>query len=221
MGTTRLNILWVTGIHATTNPTKILIFIGRVEWRHLPMRRQRHPKLPARTADQLTEAELLAREFTSADPESLEYLSDDPPPDEEWEVEYTYDTKGREVKVRCVLCKYLNHYKGVVLRYDPSGTRRLVGHNCAFNCYGIEFDTELVEFNAAAERQSCVRRRRAVFAGIPRVTEAFRSLRERSAVRTHDSLRRTWRDQFSNSLAVDRRRSKPGRAADRGLRCSR
>jgi hypothetical protein len=160
------------------------------------MRRQKFTQPHARTAEELTEAELLTRQFTSADPESLEQLSDDPPPEEEWEVEYIYDMTGREVKVRCVFCKYLNHYSGAVLKYHQSGARRLVGNKCAFNRYGIEFDKQVIEFNAGAARQDWVRRRRHAFASIPKVTEEFRSLREHPAVLVHDSLLRAWRGQF-------------------------
>jgi hypothetical protein len=160
------------------------------------MRRQKPTQPSARNVDELTEADLLARQFTAADPESLEQLSDDPPPDEAWEVEYIYDMTGRDVKVRCVFCKYLNHYTGAVVKYGSSGTRRLVGNKCAFNRYGIEFDRQIVEFNVAAKRQDYVRRRRHAFASIPKVTEEFRSLQAHPAVRIHDSLLRAWRGEF-------------------------
>jgi len=146
----------------------------------------------------LTEPELLAIEFTSSDPESLENLSDDPPPEEEWEVEYTYDMTDREVKVRCVFCRYLNHYNGVVIRYRPSGARRLVGRDCALTRYGIEFERQLMEFDAAHEHQSYVRQRRALFARMAEISEEFRSLRDQPTVHIHDALWRTWRGYFAD-----------------------
>ena len=76
----------------------------------------------------LSENDLLKTEFTAADPENSSGLSWDDPPDEEPEIEFSYDMSGRGLKVKCVYCKYPNHFKGIVTRYS-SGERRLVGRD--------------------------------------------------------------------------------------------
>jgi hypothetical protein len=161
------------------------------------MRRPKLIKSKGRTSAELSEAELLKRQYTCDDPESLDNLSDDPPPDEEPEVEYIYNMTQRGIKVACVFCGCPNHYIGAVVKYAPSGMRRTVGHTCAYEHYGVEIDTQIVEFNAGAERQSYVRRRRHAFACIPKVAEEFLRLRQHPAVQIHDSLLRTWRYHFA------------------------
>jgi hypothetical protein len=96
----------------------------------------------------------------------------------------------------CVFCGYPNHYIGAVVKYTPSNARRMVGNVCAFEHYGIEFDSQIIEFNAAAERQSLVRRRRHAFDSIRTITEEFDRLRQHPAVQVHDSLLKTWRHDF-------------------------
>jgi hypothetical protein len=161
------------------------------------MRRPKLTQPKGRAFDQLSEAELLKKKYTCDDPESLENLSNDPPPDEKPEVEYIYDMTQRGIKVACVFCGYPNHYIGAVVKYAPSGGRRTVGHTCAYEHYGVQIDTQIVEFNAGAERQSYIRRRHHAFACIPKVTEELLRLRQHSAVQIHDSLLRTWRYHFA------------------------
>ncbi|WP_262265467.1 hypothetical protein [Microvirga yunnanensis] len=142
-----------------------------------------------------SEDALLDFEFTASDPESLEGISHDPPPDEDPEIEFRYDMSGRGAKVRCVYCKYQNHYRGIVVRY-PSGGRRLVGRDCALNHHGVEFEQHLNDFDAAIERQGYARRRRAFMAACAQIFREFQELKADPAVETHDRLMRQWRDGF-------------------------
>ncbi len=106
--------------------------------------------------------ELLEMEFTTDDPESLENVSNDPPPDEEAMVELAYNVAGRERgRAQCVFCKHPNHDKGVVMLYR-SGGRRLVGRDCAHKRYGVVFDELVKDFDAARDRRDYVERQRTV-----------------------------------------------------------
>jgi hypothetical protein len=144
----------------------------------------------------LTENELLSKEFTATDPEGLDDISHDAPPDEEPEIEVAYDMTARGRKVRCVYCKYPNHFKGIVVRYHPSGTRRLVGRDCALTHYGVDFGTKLIDFDAAKERQSYLRRRRTLLAASAEVFREFEDLKIHPIIGVHDELLRYWRDRF-------------------------
>ncbi len=64
-----------------------------------------------------------------------------------------YNVSGRERgMVRCVFCKHPNHFNGVVMRYK-SGTRRLVGRDCA-SVLALKFGDE------RCRRRSCYGARR-------------------------------------------------------------
>jgi hypothetical protein len=154
----------------------------------------------ARRFSDLSEQELLRREFTTSDPESLPGVSDDPPPDEPPEVECSYDMTGRGEKVRCVYCKHPNHFKGIVVRY-PSGARRLVGRDCALIHHGIQFAQQLNEFDAGAERQGYIRRRLALIAASGQVFNGFNELRSDPAVVEHDRVLRDLRELFPDLAA--------------------
>lgn len=148
----------------------------------------------------LSERALLDYEFTASDPESLEGISDDRPPDEEPEVEFRYDMSSRGVMVRCVYCKHPNHYHGVVLRY-PSGGRRLVGRDCALSHHGIAFAEMLVEFEAAIERQSYALRRKTLMQNSESILDELEKLRSHAAVSVFDRVLREWRMELPD-LAV-------------------
>ncbi|MBM1170088.1 hypothetical protein [Microvirga arabica] len=143
----------------------------------------------------MTEEALLSFQFTASDPESLDGITEDPPPsDEDPEIEFRYDMAGRGEMVRCVYCKHPNHFKGIVVKY-MSG-RRLVGRNCALNHHGVAFEKDLLDFEAAIERQSLIRRRRALMAARAHIHQHFTELKADPAVETHDRTMRRWRADF-------------------------
>lgn len=65
-----------------------------------------------------TDDELLSMQLTTDDPESVENLSTDHPPDDDAIVEMAYNVTGRKKgKVQCAFCQYPNHFRGVVMRF--------------------------------------------------------------------------------------------------------
>lgn len=148
----------------------------------------------------LTEKELLDREFTASDPESLEGVSDEIPEDLVPEVEFFYRMTGRSEMVRCVYCKFPNHYHGIVVRY-PNGVRNLVGRDCALTHHGVAFEKKLVEFDAAVERQSYVRRKHFLLTMSSRVLREFARLLSHPAVTEHDKLLARWRREMPDIAA--------------------
>lgn len=149
----------------------------------------------------LKEEALLEFEFTASDPESLDGVTEEPPPDSEPEIEFRYNMAGRQEMVRCVYCQRPNHYRGIVVRY-PDGTRRLVGRDCALTHHGVEFEKGLVEFEAAFERQSYARRRRALLDASARVYKGFVELRADPAVTAHERALWQWRHYLDDLAAA-------------------
>ena len=143
----------------------------------------------------MNEEALLSFQFTASDPESLDGITDDPPPnDEDPEIEFRYDMAGRGERVRCVYCKHPNHFKGIVVRYRSG--RRLVGRDCALTHHGVAFEKDLIDFEAAIERQSLARRRRALMAARAQIHKDFMELKADPAVDVHDRMMRQWRANF-------------------------
>ena len=107
---------------------------------------------------------------------------------------------GRGLKVKCVYCKYPNHFKGIVTRYS-SGERRLVGRDCALKHHGVEFEGKIIDFEAGVEHQSLMRRRRKLLAATADVFRQFEELKAHPAVITHDRLLKDWRGDFDDLAA--------------------
>lgn len=111
--------------------------------------------------NELSDAELLERTVRAYDPEALSGLLDTEPHGGQLSyIEMDYDTSlttGR--KVRCAHCKVnaVNHYKGVVVRYEDGG-RVLLGQDCAYNLYGIQFREVQRDFRAGIEKRSLLLR---------------------------------------------------------------
>lgn len=160
---------------------------------------------------ELSETELVDWVFSVSDPESLDDVSDDPPPAEDPEVEFFYDMAGRGLKVRCVYCCYPNHYAGIVVRY-PSGARRLVGRDCARTHHGVDFERQLIEFDAAVERQSYARRKQALIAAGSHIAAAFAELRVHPAIGNHDDVLSALRGRMPDLAAA---LAEVGRRGDR------
>lgn len=143
----------------------------------------------------LTEEQLLETQLTADDPESLEGVVDNLPGEgEPYVVEFHYDMRGRDRKVRCVFCKHENHYDGFVVAF-PSG-RRLVGGICAGNYYGASFRTLARDFEAVRTRQDYLRRRRVILGMREQIFDEMAALRAHPAVQAFDDLRHRWRNQL-------------------------
>ncbi|MCJ2114177.1 hypothetical protein MKK64_23700 [Methylobacterium sp. E-025] len=144
--------------------------------------------------------ELLEMEFTTDDPESLDNISNDPPPDEEAMVELAYNVAGRDAgRVRCVFCKYPNHERGVVMLYR-TGQRRLVGRDCAHKHYGVTFDALVQDFDAAHDRVNYVERQRLAVSERIDLLGLLRAMRAAPAIREFAETRRRLRDFMGNTL---------------------
>lgn len=134
--------------------------------------------------------ELLTMEFTTDDPESLDNVSNDPPPDEEAMVELAYNVAGRDRgRAQCVFCKHPNHDKGVVMLYR-SGGRRLVGRDCAHKRYGVVFDELVKDFDAARDRRDYVERQRMVLSQRSELVDQIAAMRADPAVQAFMDVRR-------------------------------
>lgn len=120
----------------------------------------------------LSEDELLRTEFTVADPESLNGLTEEVISDDDPQIEFEYDMRARERKVRCVYCKWENHYLGIVVR-SAAGRRNLVGRDCALSKHGVVLGERIREFDAAVERQSYARRKRNLLSMTSTVVRQF------------------------------------------------
>ncbi|MEH3146423.1 MAG: hypothetical protein PGN34_13985 [Methylobacterium frigidaeris] len=147
-----------------------------------------------------TDDELLSTQLTTDDPESLEELSEDQPPDEEALVEMAYNVSGRERgMVRCVFCKHPNHFNGVVMRYK-SGTRRLVGRDCAGKHYGVTFDLLARDFDAARDRRDYVEQQRLVMARDRDILGMMATMRADPSVAEFGEVRRRLREFVGEKL---------------------
>jgi hypothetical protein len=144
--------------------------------------------------------ELLEMEFTTDDPESLDNVSNDPPPDEEAMVELAYNVAGRERgRAQCVFCKHPNHDRGVVMLYR-SGGRRLVGRDCAHKRYGVVFDELVKDFDAARDRRDYVERQRTVLSQRTDLVDQIVAMARDPAVQAFADIQRQLRAMLGKSL---------------------
>ncbi|HEY9214883.1 MAG TPA: hypothetical protein VIQ29_18795 [Ancylobacter sp.] len=139
----------------------------------------------------ISDAELLEREFSVSDPENLEGVSDNPPPEGEPFVEFDYDMRGRQERVRCVYCKFPNHYLGVVMKY-ADGQRRLVGRTCAENVHGVKHGKAISDFDALRDRQDNLHRQRRAIGFASAIYEELTALKEHSSIEVYDSHSKQW-----------------------------
>ncbi|WP_155935115.1 hypothetical protein [Methylobacterium sp. 10] len=130
-----------------------------------------------------TDDELLSMQLTTDDPESVENLSTEYPPDDDAIVEMAYNVTGREKgKVQCAFCQYPNHFRGVVMRFR-SGERRLVGRNCAQDHYGVAFEALTKDFDEARTRLDYVERQRLAVAQNVDLLGLLRAMKSDPAVK--------------------------------------
>lgn len=130
---------------------------------------------------------LLQTEFTTSDPESLDGVSETVPDLGVPEVEFRYNMSGRGEMVRCVYCKYPNHFDGFVVKYSD-GTRNLVGRDCAVSHHGVDLERHLNEFESNIERQGYARRTEHLKKTAALVRKAFENLKKHPAISEHDRV---------------------------------
>lgn len=146
---------------------------------------------------ELSDEALLAVTFEASDPENLVGITEELPPEgEPFVIEFGYDMRERGAKVRCVYCKWENHFVGVVVNYQSG--RRLVGRICAVNHHGARFEALLRDFDAGRERQDYVRRKRAVLEAGSDLLAQMAELRAHPSVGAFADLRWTWRNLLAN-----------------------
>ncbi|WP_027174426.1 hypothetical protein [Methylobacterium sp. 10] len=136
-----------------------------------------------------TDKELLELNLTTTDPEALDGISCDVPPEEGVYVELGYDVSGRtEGKVRCVHCKRYNHFHGVVVR-DEAGSRYLVGRDCALSKYGVVYEALLIAYDEAVDRQGALRRQKQFFQLRREIFALMEEMRADPAIKAFDTVR--------------------------------
>jgi hypothetical protein len=142
----------------------------------------------------LSDEELLEKTFTTGDPESLPYLSEEvPPPDQIPIVEYAYDFRAtKRDRIRCVHCKYPNHLAGFVLRLSD-GRRFLVGHECGDKLYGAKFNAIYHEFESARSRAVLLKRMRALRVALPTFLDYLIELRRSPIMGAYETTRNNLR----------------------------
>lgn len=111
--------------------------------------------------ESVSDAQLLAVELTTDDPENLENLvSVVPNGAAESFVEYGYDLrKSEHAKMRCTHC-HQPHLAGLVI--NKGGQRFLVGHICGEHIYGANFAVLRKDYDTAVDRQNILRRIREI-----------------------------------------------------------
>ncbi len=161
------------------------------------------------------DAELLQRSFTTDDPENLPGLvlvvpeSEQPPI-----IEFSYDlTPPGAVKrpfVRCVHCKYPNHWKGYVMRAGD-GQRFLVGKDCGAKLYGAHFTLIERSFSIERSRQQHLRRLAGAHRVFPHCLKAVASIKDHQALRGYQhcwsEMQASMRPLWSQLVAVATRGS--------------
>ena len=109
----------------------------------------------------LSDEALLEATFDIFDPEKLPGVVSDLPVDYmESVLEASYNTKFTTGEfVRCIHCSKNNHYLGFVFR-TQRGDRILVGIDCGEKIYGVQFNLQQNDFNAAKARRNALLARR-------------------------------------------------------------
>jgi len=163
----------------------------------------------------VSDAELLARQFTTDDPESLDNLclmvpETDQAPVIEFAYNLTPSKREERPYVRCAHCKYPNHWRGYVMRY-PDGRRFLVGKDCGAKIYGADFTLVENRFDEQRTRKGYLRRLGNVRVAFPELLRAVGDILHDHPVFTqYQACRRELHDNLPNlcrqlSLVASRR----------------
>jgi len=156
--------------------------------------------------------ELLQREFTISDPESVPNLASrlptlsDPP-----QIIAKYDTKksGRPA-LRCCHCSSRRHWKGYVLRL-PNGQHALLAErHCGREAFGLRWEQVENAFKQQVSRQADLMRLARVRQVFPDFVLELECLRENEQVLAYDKFRDDLRRKFgplSRRLGAEPRRN--------------
>lgn len=136
-----------------------------------------------------TDRELLELELTTTDPEALLGVSEELPPAQGVYVELGYNVSGRPSgKVRCVYCKWKNHFHGVVVR-DEAGSRYLVGRDCALSKHGVVYGTLVQDYDEAVARQEALKRQARFFELRKEIFAHMRTAQAEPSIAAFDQIR--------------------------------
>ena len=149
----------------------------------------------------ISDDELLEVQFTTDDPTSLPNIVETLPERNEVPiVEITYNVAGSpKGKVRCIHCKYDNHYQGFVLKFK-NGCRILVGRICGKKIYNADFNLAANEFEHARTRASYLRRRKTALVLAPLFVQAIVDLNAHPARRMFSDLKATFEKQLPSLM---------------------
>jgi hypothetical protein len=162
----------------------------------------------------LSEVQLLQTAFTTSDPEGLPGVVENvpPPTDQPPIVEYWYDFRGtkRQSMIRCVHCRYHNHFAGYVLK-TAEGERFLVGHECGSKLYGARFEELRRDYDDAREHASNLRRWNNLQSALPSFLDWLSDLQCCEPVRTYRETKTAFRAELPRlygaiSVALNRDR---------------
>ncbi len=146
----------------------------------------------------LSDDQLLTTAFRTDDPARLPGIVQILPNTSDMPVvEFAYNTAGAGIgKVRCIHCKYDNHNRGFVLKFD-NGTRMLVGKDCGKKIYGADFDAIEKDFNAARDRADFLKMRLALIAHSSTLKTALANLASHPSIAMFAEARR----DFNRAMA--------------------
>lgn len=141
----------------------------------------------------LTDQQLLGATFEALDPAALQDLLEELPGNDEIpSVEFAYDTKHRTgLKIRCVHCRYPNHFCGFVLKFS-NGARILVGKDCGKKIYGVDFTHMQKEFESAKDRAYYLRRRHTILSSAAGFLHALDQLVAHASLKQFREIRRSY-----------------------------
>lgn len=135
----------------------------------------------------MNDDELRAYEFRVTQPELLPDLVDRVRPADAPRpiVSGYYEERPGDGEVRsrisCAKCGRTNHWSGVVLLY-PDGAKALVGHNCAEDHFGVDWDAIRHDFDQGVSRQHRLLEWDVAYLEFPELLEELVSLSENPAI---------------------------------------
>lgn len=153
-----------------------------------------------------TDAELLAIDLQIDDPRALPNLSATPP-DPDWVLQLAgeYHLHKNDPGLRCSYCPtHTIHRNGFVLAREDA--HYVLGSTCGPKHFGLSFNASKRELNEQKDRQSFLRRLRAIAAHSDDLIAAYNAILFSSGLRALDAARKELA-QASPNLAADLRGS--------------
>ncbi|UMY18316.1 hypothetical protein MMB17_02905 [Methylobacterium organophilum] len=148
----------------------------------------------------LTDAELLERNFLVSEPESLENLTAGAPPTDQW---LTYE--GRYDVGKGVTCAFGHHHKRGYIFRDEVDRRYLVGHECGAKHLGLgRWQTFTAGRERLEERASYLRLIRDLADAFSEQRDWIAGLRKDQSVLAADAVRRQLQARCPDAVAAAR-----------------